>query len=104
MYSLCFLIFKVQNDFCFAVVDNAFSVLAVIKSKEVVKVLRCTYGRAAVTANDFEDFKHKFCGKMIARATDELPTLVDIDGFFNRSVFLCFIPNVVKCHKHTYGK
>ena len=89
MYSLRLLIFKIEDDFRLAVVDDSLAVFTVVKGEKVVEILRCAHGRAAVSAYDLKDLKNKLCGKSVARTADELPALVDEDGLLIGAVLLC---------------
>ena len=51
LYPLGFFIFQIEDDFCLAVVDDAFPVLAIVQSEEVVQVLGGADRRAAVAAD-----------------------------------------------------
>ena len=96
------LFFQVEQDLGFGIVDNALAVLAVLQRKEVVDVLRCADGGAAVAADDFENLQHELCGKAVAVCADELPALVDEDRLFLGTVLLRLIPYVVQRHKHPH--
>lgn len=70
----------------------------------ILYILCCTDGRAAIATNDFKYLQNELSGDTISRTSNQLPALVNEDGFFHCSVFLCLIPNIIKCHKHSYRK
>ena len=89
--ALGFLILQIQNYFRLRVVDDALAVFAVLQREEVIEILRRTDGRAAVAADDLENLQHKFRCQTVAAGADELPALVDEDGFFLGTVFFCLM-------------
>lgn len=51
LHALCFLFLQVQNDFDFAVVQDAAAVFSIFQGKEVVQILRGNQYTTAVAAN-----------------------------------------------------
>ena len=64
--ALGFLILQIQDHLGLGVVDDALAVFAVLQREEVIEVLRCTDGRAAVAADDLENLQHKFRCQTVA--------------------------------------
>ena len=53
LYALCFLFLQIQNDFDFAVVQDAAAVFSIFQGKEVVQILRGNQNPAAVAASEY---------------------------------------------------
>ena len=53
LHALGFLFLQIQNDFDFAVVQDAATVFSIFQGKEVVQILRGTQNPAAVAASEY---------------------------------------------------
>ena len=97
-----FFFLQIEDDFGFCIIDDSFAVFSVLQGKEIIDVLRCTDGTAAISANDLEDLQNKLRRKAVTAGADQLPTLVDIDCLFDGTVLLGLIPDIVKRHEHAH--
>ena len=99
----CLIIFQVQDDLGFGDVEYAFSRPA---SVEIADILSGGNGCTAVAPDRFEYLLNPLAGKSFSAAgrrrgvrlvrADQFPGFVNEDCFLLCSVFLRFIPNIVK--------
>lgn len=70
LHALCFLFLQVQNDFDFAVVQDAAAVFSIFQGKEVVQILRGNQYTTAVAANRLDGLEYIVGSQRIGRCTD----------------------------------
>ena len=100
LHPLCLFILHVQDDLGLAVIDDTLAVLPVIQSKEVVQILCGKDAGSGVSPDDLGNLQYEFRCKPVAGCTDELPDLIDKDGFLFGTVFLRFIPDIIQGNEH----
>ena len=96
LHTLGFLVFQIEDNLSFRIVDDAFTVFAVLQGEKVVEVLGGADCRSAVTTDDLEDLQYKLRCQTVGRRADELPCFINEDSFFGGTVFLRFVPNIVQ--------
>ena len=67
LHALCFLFLQVQNDFDFAVVQDAAAVFSIFQGKEVVQILRGNQYTTAVAANRLDGLEYIVGSQRIGR-------------------------------------
>ena len=78
--------------------------VAVLQTEEIRQILRCGNGRSAEAADNLEYLKAKLCGHAVGAGADQLPNLVDKDGFAFSAVGLYLIPHIIQCDEHAHRK
>ena len=102
--TLGFLLFQIQQDLRFAVVDDALAIFTVVQRKKVIEVLCGADKAAAIAADRLSKLQNGFGGLPVAAGTNELPALVYKDGFFRRAVFFCLVPHEIEGYEHSHSQ
>ena len=98
------IILKVQDDFCFGIIDDALTILTAFKGKEVIQVLGSCNGSTTIATDNFENLQAELSSKGVTAGTYELLDFVNEDGLLLCSVFLRFIPDIVQSNEHAHGQ
>ena len=106
LHSSGFIVLQIQNDLRLGNIQDAFAKSAPVK---VADILRSCNSCAAIATDDFEDFLDPFSGQRLCviRVTgivvsDQLPRLINEDGFLLGAILLCLIPYIVQSNEHAH--
>lgn len=95
---------QVQDDFVLGVVDDGPAVLAVLQAKEVGQVLGGCDSSPTKAPDDLEDFQTELRSQTGGAGADQLPNLVDEDGFPLGAVRLDLVPHIIQGDEHAHGE
>lgn len=102
LYALRFLFLQIQNDFDFAVVQDAAAVFSIFQGKEVVQILRGNQHTAAIAANRLDGLEHIVGRQSVGRCADDLPDFVYKNLLAAGQILFRLILHIVQPDVHTH--